>query len=516
MPRKRRTYSSSHIRRTSDQVRSSMVGAHVPREGGGRGKRMNADQVGFSSSRRAKRAARGTLDTFVPNTSTRESAHAYARRTGRTEFTQAVQRKSRAKRVFAVIACILIAIAVAVGVGLAVYFTSVSARLSLGDSNAREALVAPAADQTSFYALLTAELGAAQGSVDEDGADAYILAHVDQQARSVALIWLPANLEVSYGDGEYGRLRDAAAVDDATLVKAVSLFAGIDIAHFAETDVDGIGRLVDRFGGVTVDLAEEVDDPRAGTVYIPAGQQTIGSDEIPTLLRATNYTDGTSGQARVQCQVLAAILEKLAGGEGPLADAALLDDVSGDVATDVDSQQALDFAQALSGMTAAEVEFYQVPGGEVQRDGVTVFQAYSEDWTALMGSIDAGQQIQSEGAGADDGADGGSADGTATAGGAVDPGSFTITVRNGAGITGAASQMSDQLAADGFNVAEVGNTDSPVYDETLIIYKDEAFEPAAQSVAAALTEGRVINGGDYYTFETDVLVVLGSDWKPLA
>ena len=97
----------------------------------------------------------------------------------------------------------------------------------------------------------------------------------------------------------------------------------------------------------------------------------------------------------------------------------------------------------------------------------------------------------------------------------VDPASFTITVRNGAGITGAASQMADQLRAGGFNVADIGNTDSPVYDETLVIYKDPAFEQAAQSVASALTSGRVVNGGDYYTFDTDVLVVLGADWKPL-
>ena len=89
-------------------------------------------------------------------------------------------------------------------------------------------------------------------------------------------------------------------------------------------------------------------------------------------------------------------------------------------------------------------------------------------------------------------------------------------MRNGAGITGAASQMADQLRASGFDVADVGNTDSPVYEETLVIYRDPTFEQAAQSVASALTSGRVINGGDYYTFDTDVLVVLGADWKPLA
>lgn len=515
MVRKRKAYTSSNMKRTSDQVRSSMIGAHVPRAGNPRGKHMNAEQVGFSSQRRARRAQRGTLDTFVPNTSTRESAQAYARRTGRPEFTQAVQRRSRVRRVAVVVVCILLAVAIAVGVGLAVYFSSVSGRMSLGNSNAQEALVAPADDASPFYVLLAAELGSAQGYANEDGADAYILARVDQQARDITLVWLPANLQVSYSGGTYGRLRDASAVDDATLIKAVAQFAGIDIAHFAKTDVDGIGSLADTLGGITIDLAEEVDDPRAGSVYLASGTQTVGSAQIPTLLRAANYSDGSAGQARVQCQVMAALIEKLAGGDGPLADAALVDEVAGDVATDVDSQLALSFASALSGIDDASIQTVQLSGSEVNRDGVTLFQAYSDDATALFEGLSSGQ---AQGTAAESAGEGSSNAGTGASAGAsssVDPGSFTITVRNGAGITGAAAQMADQLTASGFNVTETGNTDSPVYDETLIIYKDQAFEPAAESIASALTEGRVIDGGDYYTFDTDVLVILGSDWRPL-
>ena len=508
--RRKDPLSSRNVRRTSNQVRSSMVGAHVPRAGKPGGRHMNADAVGFSSSRKSKRAARGQIDTLMPSSTTRESQQAYARRAGRREYAQAIQRKSRAKRVAIVAICVLIAVAVAVAVGLTVFFSSVSGRMSLGDSNAHDALVAPAEDQRSWFALMTAELGAAQGSVNEDGPDAYVLARVDEDARSVSLVWMPANLQLSYGDGESGRLRDAAAVDDATLIKAVSQFAGVDIAHFVKTDLDGICHLADSFGGITVTLDEEVDDPRAGDVYVPHGEQTLGSAQLPTVLRATNYTDGTSGQARVQCRVIAAIMEKLASGQSPLTDAAMIDSVSGDARTDIDSQQVMDLAKTFSGIAASSISFHEVPGEEAQRNGVTVFQAYSESWSTLMAGL-----------GADAGsADQQSSDSDSTEGGApqatgVDPSSFTITVRNGAGITGAASQMAEQLRASGFDVADVGNTDSPVYDETLVIYKDPAYEQAAQSVASALTSGRVINGGDYYTFDTDVLVVLGADWKPL-
>lgn len=509
--RRKDPLSSRNVKRTSDQVRSSMVGAHVPRAGKPGGRHMNADAVGFSSPRKSKRAARGQIDTFMPSSTTRESQQAYSRRAGRREYAQAIQRKSRVKRFAIVAICVLVAVAVAVTVGLTVFFTSVSGRMSLGDSNAREALVAPAEDQHSWFALMTAELGAAQGFVNEDGPEAYALVRVDEDAHSVSLVWMPANLQLTYGDGERGRLRDAAAVDDATLIKAVSQFAGVDIAHFAETDLAGICHLVDSLGGITVTLDEEVDDPRAGDVYIPHGEQTLGSAQLATALRATNYTDGLSGQARVQCRVIAAIMEKLASGQSPLTDAALLDSISGDASTDLDSQQAMDLASAFTGLSAGSIAFFEVPGDEIQRDGKTVFSAWSDDWTALMAGLGADASAEGQQPAATKDADADSGAQTVN----VDPASFTITVRNGAGITGAASQMADQLRAGGFNVADIGNTDSPVYDETLVIYKDPAFEQAAQSVASALTSGRVVNGGDYYTFDTDVLVVLGADWKPL-
>ena len=46
------------------------------------------------------------------------------------------------------------------------------------------------------------------------------------------------------------------------------------------------------------------------------------------------------------------------------------------------------------------------------------------------------------------------------------------------------------------------------------IYKDEAFEIAAKAIVSDLAAGRVVNGGDFYTFDTDVLVIIGQDWIP--
>ena len=97
---------------------------------------------------------------------------------------------------------------------------------------------------------------------------------------------------------------------------------------------------------------------------------------------------------------------------------------------------------------------------------------------------------------------------------AVDPGSFTLTVRNGGGVTGAAAQAAETLTGLGFQVAETGNADAAVYTETLVVYQDAAYEAAAETLVSALGFGRTVADAGSYTFETDVLLVLGTDWKP--
>ena len=63
-------------------------------------------------------------------------------------------------------------------------------------------------------------------------------------------------------------------------------------------------------------------------------------------------------------------------------------------------------------------------------------------------------------------------------------------------------------------MTETGNTDTYAYDETLVVYNDDAFEAAAETVVASLGLGLRCPGAGFYTFDTDVLVVLGKDWKP--
>ncbi len=95
---------------------------------------------------------------------------------------------------------------------------------------------------------------------------------------------------------------------------------------------------------------------------------------------------------------------------------------------------------------------------------------------------------------------------------AVVPSTVTVTVRNGAGISGVAAAAADILKRAGFNVTEVGNANQFVYDRTLVVYRDAETKAKASAVAAALPRADLVPSRGMYAFSTDVLVVVGKDW----
>ena len=274
------------------------------------------------------------------------------------------------------------------------------------------------------------------------------------------------------------------------------LFAGVDIAHFMTTDIDGLSHVVDVVENVGLTLEEEVDDPEAGNVYLSAGEQVITSEAVPTLLRARNFRGGSEVQTDNRGAFMATLAERLLEKSG-LPFVFQLDAIAGSLKTDWSATDLMAVADALRGMKASSVQVALVPGSETEAAGGTVFIASSV--SSLLERMKAGEAFESQEAEV-----------------TVDQTKFEIEIRNGAYIDGAGAQMSEILTQAGFKVGDVGNAnDGVIYPETLVIYKDPAQAQNAEAVVQALQAGRVINGGDFYTFDTEILVILGEDWQPI-
>lgn len=498
MAYKPRKVSASHSNRTSRKLRDATIGTHVPSGTRRTANRVNGGTVQFSNPRKSTRAKRGVVDHVLPSTSTRESDSAYSKRVSSRGFADGIQRQARIRGIAIVVAVVLLVVCVAGGVGVAAYFGSVSDKMGLGDSNAKGALVSPAEGKAP-YVLLVGEFS--KPGQAYDGPDMLMLARIDSDNKQVSLVSIPANAQVSLSDGNVHRIAEAQLLGgDEYLVSTVAAYTGVSVSHLIKTDADGLGDLVDALGGLTIGVSQEVDDPNAGDLYIPAGEQTLDGDAVLTLCRALNFAEGDETRAENQQKVVLALAGKLLDTNA-FSIVPTLDTIAGTVRTDYSASDAMGLIDSLRGIDLTQVHAVRMPGYQLTSSstGQEYFIASDDEWAAMLAAIEAGEDptpAESEGP-------------------TVDPASFTVTVRNGSGITGGAQQMSDALAEGGFNVTETGNADQYVYNETLVVYQDNNFKEAAESIVNHLGAGRAIASNGFYTFETDVLVVLGKDWQPL-
>ena len=461
--------------------------------------RRAADAPPEPTQRRPRTYTPGEIGYVNPRTSTAETAGEFARRRDRRDVFTRPRSDISLRGIGMLVLAVVLAIAVAAGVASCVFQGSVGSRLALDDDAVGAALVAPDDPQAPYYALITGSFD--DGVQPDDGPDVLMLARVDAQAGAATLVSIPQNLIWTLTDGTDTFIsREQNVGGDAGLVQTVSNFAGVDIAHFAKIDAEGFVGLVDELGGIDITVTEEVDDPDAGTIYIPAGAQTLSGEQALTLCRAKNYLGGYETRSYNQMAVMVALLQKAASSTGLGATQGTLDTISGHFKTDLPLGELSSLLERFSEVGTESVWMARVPGYSSYEAGELWFSVAPSTWRSMMDKVNAGEDPNSRSEEVL----------------AVNPADYTLTVKNGSGVTGAASQAVDALTAAGYVVQETGNTDQFAYGETLVIYKDAADAPAAQAVVDALGVGRVVEAGIYYEFDTRLQVIVGQDWKPRA
>lgn len=477
-------------------MRNASIGTHHVDSRPSASRRVNGQDMGYASSRRRRRAERGEVNFVGAASTTAESNRSYSKRTSRGGFAQEVQRTTSFRRIILVLLLIVAVVAVGSFVAVRAFFGIADGKLGLADNSATAKLVAPAPDKP-YYVLLTADLDETNNCNTD--VDAVLVARVDEKAKQISCLSVPVQLKSTFADGNVHKLSEAVYYGGlGQLVSSVSSLIDQDIAHVVTIDEPGLKTLVDSNGGLAWDLAEEVDDPYAGSIYIPAGSQTLSGDQMVTLLRASNFNEGIQTQGENQGLFVAKMLQLFSSGSKFDA-ASKVDKVAGSFKTDWSSGGLTDVLTAFGGFSADSASVAQVPAikTSVGRDA-----AYSLDSSLFKSMLELFKN------GSDP------AHATQAQKVYVDPASVTVTVKNGAGITGGASSLAATLTNAGYKVEDVGNTDAPVYTETLVIYLKDEMKDAATAIADMLGTARVIDGAGRYSFETGIMVVLGSDWMP--
>ncbi|MCL2632076.1 MAG: LCP family protein [Coriobacteriia bacterium] len=461
--------------------------------------------------------------------------------------TRATRRRN--KILTATISIVLVAAMLSTGTALAVYFMIIKPKIDENirtnyqgvvvdfNSQAFEGIFTPPKEPGEpFFMLLIGLDDVDNGEMPRS--DTLILCYVDPSLKKVAMISVPRDMRVyiegwgmskinaayAWGEVDHVNYLNGYRREDmngtALCTSTVAAFAGVDIAYTVEIHFGGLIELVDSLGGVTVDVPMAINDPEAGHERLSPGLQVLNGEQALTFCRSRMFVIGDYQRQANQRTFLQALAKQILSGS-PTEIAHAVELITQKIHSNMTTSQIIDLALAFRGIKESDIVTYTVPSYPGAIDEISYMFHYETKWRNLISSVAAGEfpdpmdfdltidilgvapkVSQPEGP-------------TQVNQGILSfeqCSAFTVEVRNGWGIKGAARDVSDSLALAGYQYGGISNTNSFSYRETLIIYDQEADRPAAEDIAMRLGYGRIIPSLGRYTFDGNVLVIVGEDF----
>ncbi|MGY2126859.1 LCP family protein [Blastococcus sp. SYSU DS0617] len=348
--------------------------------------------------------------------------------------------------------------------------------------------------------------------------DSMMLVHVPADGSAASFVSLPRDTYVDipgFGEGRlnsaYARGFAAAEGSDAEkraaaaqrLIQTVSGFTGLEIDHFAEIDLLGFINLSEIVGGVEVNLCQATSDPLSGADF-PAGVQTIsGADALAFVRQRHGLPRGDLDRVVRQQVYIAGMLRNILSTD-LLLDLGKQREIVEHVGSSVTLDQGLDLfdlAAQMQGVDPGNITFRTIPGLTPERiDGAEVLQPPGDEEVRRF-FFELGTEPADEPAAPEE-------EEEEEEDISVDPGSVTVQVLNGSGVSGAAADAAAALTGAGFDVGAEGNAEST--DLTTVRHRTGA--DAAAGLVAAQVPGAVVTVDDDLP-EGTVALVIGADFE---
>lgn len=417
------------------------------------------------------------------------------------------RRKARTKRTWTIVGVVLLVLVLGSVGGAYAYIKHLESTMNAGIAKERPAVdkqlvtVEPAKP----YNLLLLGTDGREGE-DSYRTDTILIAHVDPETKHIWIISIPRDTKVTIPGHGTNKINAAYSYGGAALtIETVKNLTGMDINYYMEVDFAAFKKAVDSLGGVWIDVPVAINDKQAdGTAdkrasKIAKGYQLLDGDHALTFVRARHqFTDQDFSRMKNQQLFLKALADQIAQTQSITKIPGLVSGVAPYITTSMSVTDMIKAAKALMGAGSSSIYTATLTGtwkSPYIYPDMTVMKK-------LTDSINAGVSFDST-------ATVGAGTSTATE---AKPADVTVTVRNGSGISGVAKQAASILQAQGFPIANIGNANQNVYDQTLIVYKTDVGQ--ANLVAQYLPAGtRIVESRGMYTFSSDILVVVGKDWN---
>ncbi len=463
----------------------------------------------------ARRRAPRDISRLEPSSQSRETVDEASRRRSRTgKILSPIARRRRRRRIALVVLSVSGLLLLATVVAGFAYVRSIGnqiTKVATEDPRIHKALDPPPSKPGEPFYMVLMGSDTRRGQ-KQQRSDTLIVARIDPKNKKVAMISIPRDSRVSIPG--YGNQKVNAAVvwgGPALAIRTVKELTGLPVSRYANIDFRCFRDVVDAIGGVWIDVPFSVYDTKAsayGPKYatLKKGYQKLDGRHALTFVRTRHmFADGDFQRMRNQ----QAFVKALAGQTLSLANifnaTAIMNAVAANLDTNMTPAQLIDLMLQFKGAKAEDIETFTAPGAPSYVDGVSYVVLDDVKLDEAISRMRKGLPLDPSKAKE-------RRSGTTTGTVSVKPADVSLTVRNGAGVSGLGKQGSDFLTSKGFKVRETGNMAQFVYDKTLVIYHTGALSKA-NFVRESLGFGNVISAASMYTFNTPVMVVVGKDWK---
>ncbi len=355
------------------------------------------------------------------------------------------------------------------------------------------------------------------GEVGPSRTDTMILATIDPQTKTAAMLSIPRDLWVAIPGYSENRINVAHFLGDrdsypgggpALAKKTVQYTLGVPVHYYVRINFEGFERIIDAIGGVTIDVKEAVHDTKYPdsnygymTVDIPAGVQRMDGT---TALQYARARHGTSDfdRARRQQEVLKAIRDKVLSLNIPLTRIPEILKLVGDsVQTDLSLSEMYALAKVgreLSGDIQSGVIDENMTTPQTTPDGASVLIPNRTKIRDLVNTLFGGpaptaspqlsekERIVQEAA--------------------------KVDVQNGTLTPGLALRTTEYLKSLGYNVVSYSNADRADYALTVIV--DYSSKTATVNALATLfnVSAENVRQSTGVQSNVDARVILGRDY----
>jgi len=421
----------------------------------------------------------------------------------------AASRKRRRRRAWTIATIVVAVLAVGLTAAIALKLVDVGNKINavfFSDPALQQELAgqkASAPGEPFYMVLMGSDTRPGQ---TQQRSDTLIVARIDPQNKKIAMISIPRDSRVAI-PGKWTTKINAAAVygGPALVIKTVKQITGLPITHFVNLNFNGFRDVVDAIGGVWIDVPFRIYDTQAsayGPAYatIEKGYQKLDGKHALTFVR-TRHTmaDSDYGRMRNQQAFIKALASQALSLSNVFNASQIVDAVASNLDTDMTPLQLADLVLQFKGMKPEDLDSATAPSAPKYINGVSYVILNDANFKSMIDRMKQGLPLDPTKT---------STTTTVT----VKPADVKLTVRNGAGVSGLGQQCTDFFTSKGFTVSETGNMNQYVYGRTLIVYQ-KGYETQANFVRETLGFGDVLPSAGMYTFKTNVMVVIGKDWK---